>query len=226
MAFSFCCRFRAVVAAPVVVVIALVGAVDTVSISPVVFLSGVVVVFVCCHRFRFGVVVILFGGMVLYRCSSVLAELMLFFSGWGDFGFFWRWSNRTGVILIVFGALVLLSSVLQRSHRYCPNHTHTCYNNTDVSPDRTDIALTLIMFAVITMIFAANRIDNAVIIQIFAVSLSVFFPTPPVPSLDNLLCKGLILHHVVEIVGRSSTGKTQASTPDPACCIPTIARVA
>lgn len=30
-------------------------------------------------------------------------------------------------------------------------------------------------------------------------------------SLDRLLCKGLMLHHVVEVVGRSSAGKTQAS---------------
>lgn len=39
-------------------------------------------------------------------------------------------------------------------------------------------------------------------------------PAPPLPrplnSLDCLLCKGLMLHHVVEVVGRSSVGKTQA----------------
>lgn len=29
------------------------------------------------------------------------------------------------------------------------------------------------------------------------------------PSLDSLLCKGLMLHHVVEVVGRSAVGKSQ-----------------
>ncbi|CAN0314761.1 unnamed protein product [Ectocarpus sp. 6 AP-2014] len=35
------------------------------------------------------------------------------------------------------------------------------------------------------------------------------FVTTGSDSLDNLLCKGLMLHHVVEVVGRSSSGKTQ-----------------
>ncbi|CAM9669472.1 unnamed protein product [Ectocarpus sp. 12 AP-2014] len=41
------------------------------------------------------------------------------------------------------------------------------------------------------------------------------FVTTGSDSLDNLLCKGLMLHHVVEVVGRSSSGKTQARTN---CC--------
>ncbi|CAM9630520.1 unnamed protein product [Ectocarpus fasciculatus] len=35
------------------------------------------------------------------------------------------------------------------------------------------------------------------------------FVTTGSDSLDSLLCKGLMLHHVVEVVGRSSSGKTQ-----------------
>ncbi|CAN0413954.1 unnamed protein product [Ectocarpus sp. 12 AP-2014] len=38
------------------------------------------------------------------------------------------------------------------------------------------------------------------------------FVTTGSDSLDNLLCKGLMLHHVVEVIGRSSSGKTQART--------------
>ena len=69
------------------------------------------------------------------------------------------------------------------------------------------VALVLLLLLLVVVVVMLLLLVMVLVVVLLTDGRSFF--VVGADSLDSLLCKGLMLHHVVEVVGRSSSGKTQ-----------------